>query len=292
MECMHRRKFIKSSFLAGGLAAMNPFPYELYASEKKKNANDIIKLGNTGIEVSRLAMGTGTHGVNRASNQTRKLGVKGLGELLHSAYDQGIFFWDSADQYGTHPHLKEALKYVPREKVVILTKTHASTEEEMKADLDRFRQEIGTDYLDIVLLHFMTKDNWPELKTGAMNMLSQAREDGIVRAHGVSCHSLGALKAAAATDWVQVDLARINPYGSRMDAEVPIVVDVLKDMKKKGKSIIGMKLFGAGELTDKLDECLQYALEQDFVDCFTIGQEDRGQMEDLMTRIPAASTRG
>jgi aryl-alcohol dehydrogenase-like predicted oxidoreductase len=289
---MHRRDFIKSSLLAGGVAAINPFPHELYAAEKKKNANDIIKLGNTGIEVSRLAMGTGTHGVNRASNQTRKLGVKGLGELLHSAYDQGIFFWDSADQYGTHPHLKEALKYVPREKVVILTKTHATTEEEMKADLDRFRQEIGTDYLDIVLLHFMTKDNWPELKTGAMNMLSQAREDGIVRAHGVSCHTLGALKAAAATDWVQVDLARINPYGSRMDAEVPVVVDVLKDMKKKGKSIIGMKLFGAGELTDKLDECLQYTLGQDFVDCFTIGQEDRSQMEDLMSRIPAASTRG
>jgi len=292
MKCMHRRDFIKSSLLAGGVAAINPFPHELYAAEKKKNANDIIKLGNTGIEVSRLAMGTGTHGVNRASNQTRKLGVKGLGELLHSAYDQGIFFWDSADQYGTHPHLKEALKYVPREKVVILTKTHATTEEEMKADLDRFRQEIGTDYLDIVLLHFMTKDNWPELKTGAMNMLSQAREDGIVRAHGVSCHTLGALKAAAATDWVQVDLARINPYGSRMDAEVPVVVDVLKDMKKKGKSIIGMKLFGAGELTDKLDECLQYTLGQDFVDCFTIGQEDRSQMEDLMSRIPAASTRG
>ncbi|MGD9328252.1 MAG: aldo/keto reductase [Cyclobacteriaceae bacterium] len=289
---MHRREFIKSSLLAGGVATMNPFPHALYASEKKKNANDIIKLGDTGIEVSRLAMGTGTHGVNRASNQTRKLGVKGLGELLHSAYDQGIFFWDSADQYGTHPHLKEALKYVPREKVVILTKTHATTEEEMKADLDRFRQEIGTDYLDIVLLHFMTKDNWPELKTGAMNVLSQAREDGIVRAHGVSCHTLGALKAAAATDWVQVDLARINPYGSRMDAEVPVVVDVLKDMKKKGKSIIGMKLFGAGELTDKLDECLQYTLGQDFVDCFTIGQEDRGQMEDLLTRIPAASTRG
>ena len=125
-----------------------------------------------------------------------------------------------------------------------------------------------------------------------MNVLSQAREDGIVRAHGVSCHTLGALKAAAATDWVQVDLARINPYGSRMDAEVPVVVDVLKDMKKKGKSIIGMKLFGAGELTDKLDECLQYTLGQDFVDCFTIGQEGRSQMEDLLTRIPAASTRG
>jgi 1-deoxyxylulose-5-phosphate synthase len=77
--------------------------------EKKKYANDVIELGNTGIKVSRLAMGTGTHGVNRSSNQTRKLGVEGLGQLLHNAYDEGIFFWDSADQYGTHPHLKEAL---------------------------------------------------------------------------------------------------------------------------------------------------------------------------------------
>jgi len=292
MKHCNRRDFVKSSLLAGGLIAMNPFPYPAYTGEKKKYANDVIELGNTGVKVSRLAMGTGTHGVNRSSNQTRKLGIKGLAELLHNAYDEGIFFWDSADQYGTHPHLKEALKYVPREKVVILTKTHATTAEEMKADLDRFRQEIGTDYLDIVLLHFMTKDDWPQIKKAGMEVLSQAREDGIVRAHGVSCHTLGALKAAAASDWVQVDLARINPYGSRMDADVPTVVNVLKDMKKKGKSIIGMKLFGAGELTDKVDECLQYSLAQDFVDCFTIGQEDHNQMNDLRKRIPEASVRG
>lgn len=289
---MHRRKFIKSSLLAGGVAALNPFPYSAFASEKKKYANDVIKLGNTGIELSRLAMGTGTHGVNRSSNQTRKLGVKGLGELLHAAYDQGIFFWDSADQYGTHPHLKEGLKYVPREKVVIMTKTHATTAEEMKADLDRFRQEIGTDYLDIVLLHVQTKPDWPELKAAGMEVLSEAREKGIIRAHGVSCHTLEALKAAAASDWVQVDLARINPYGAHMDAEVPIVVDVLRDMKKKGKGIIGMKIFGAGDLVDKRDECLQYTLAQDYVDCFTIGQEDQNQMIDLTKRIPDSSTRG
>jgi len=292
MKHCNRRDFVKTSVLAGGLLAMNPFPYHTYASEEKKYANDVIELGNTGVKVSRLAMGTGTHGVNRSSNQTRKLGVKGLAELLHNAYDEGIFFWDSADQYGTHPHLKEALKYVPREQVVILTKTHATTEQEMKDDLDRFRQEIGTDYLDIVLLHFMTKDDWPELKKAGMEVLSQAREDGIVKAHGVSCHTLGALKAAAASDWVQVDLARINPYGSRMDADVPTVVNVLKEMKQKGKSIIGMKLFGAGELTDKVDECLQYTLAQDFVDCFTIGQEDHDQMNDLRKKIPESSVRG
>ena len=113
-------------------------------------------------------MGTGTHGFSHRSYQTELLGIQGLARLLNTAYDEGINFWDSADQYGTHPHLKEALKYVPREKVTILTKTHATTEDEMKKDLDRFREEIGTDYLDIVLLHFQTKDNWPGYASTAL----------------------------------------------------------------------------------------------------------------------------
>ncbi|MCK5369030.1 MAG: aldo/keto reductase, partial [Cyclobacteriaceae bacterium] len=251
-----------------------------------------VTLGNTGIELTRLAMGTGTHGVNKQSNQTRKLGVKGLGELLRAAYDEGLTFWDSADQYGTHPHLKEALKFVPREKVTILTKTHATTEQEMRDDLDRFRNELGTDYLDIVLLHFMTDANWPKIKTGAMEVLAQAREDGIIKAHGVSCHTLGALKAAADSDWVQVDLARINPYASRMDGAVDEVVPVLKKMKAQGKGIIGMKILGAGQLVDRVDECLQYTLGQDFIDCFTIGQEGFDQTKDLLKRIPESSVRG
>lgn len=287
-----RRDFLKASMLTAGAFALNPFQHQLYASEVKKFATDRIILGNTGIEMSRMAMGTGTHGVNRQSNQTRKLGVKGVGELLHAAYDEGINFWDSADQYGTHPHLKEALKYVPREKVVILTKTHATTEQEMKDDLDRFRTELGTDYLDICLLHFMTDPEWPKKKTGAMEVLAQAREDGIIRAHGVSCHTLGALQAAADSDWVQVDLARINPYASRMDGTVDEVVPVLKKMKSQGKGMIGMKILGAGQLTDKIDECLQYALGQDFIDCFTIGQEGFHETKDLLKRIPEASVRG
>jgi glutamate synthase domain-containing protein 1 len=108
----------------------------------------------------------------------------------------------------------------------------------------------------------------------------------------VSCHSLGALEAAADSDWVQVDMARINPYGSRMDDTVPTVEKVLKKMKSRGVGIIGMKIFGAGSLTDRLDQCLQYALAQDFIDCFTIGQEDDQQMIDLVKRIPEASVRG
>jgi predicted aldo/keto reductase-like oxidoreductase len=188
--------------------------------------------------------------------------------------------------------LKEGLKYVPSEKVVVLSKTHATTEKEMWDDLDRFRKELGTDYIDIMLLHFMTDANWPEMKKGAMNVLERAREDGIIRAHGVSCHTMGALKAAADSDWVQVDLARINPYAARMDGPVDDVVPVLRKMKERGKGVIGMKIFGAGQLRDKADECLQYTMGQDFIDCFTIGQEGFDETKDLLKRIPAASVRG
>lgn len=289
---MKRRDFLKNSMVAAGAVAAVQFPYHTYAGEVKKYASDRVMLGNTGIELSRLAMGTGTHGVNRSSNQTRKLGVEGVAELLHAAYDQGINFWDSADQYGTHPHLKAGLKYVPREKVVIMSKTHAKTEAEMKADLDRFRKELNTDYIDIVLLHCMMNANWAENRKGAMEYLSRAREDGIIRTHGVSCHTLSALEAAADNDWVKVDLARINPDGAVMDAEVPVVEKVLKKMKAQGKGIIGMKIFGAGRLRGQVDECLQYTLGQDFVDCFTIGQENAKEMNDLVKRMPAASVRG
>ena len=208
---MKRSTFLRNSLLAAGAVSMNPFPYHLFAGDKKKYATDLVELGNTGIKLTRLAMGTGTRGINKESNQTRKLGLRGLGDFLHYTYDNGILFWDSADQYGTHPHLKEALKRVPREKVVILTKTHAKTEKAMKADLDRFRQEIGTDYLDIVLLHNMQNANWNQNRKGAMDVLGVAREDGLIRAHGVSCHTIQALRTAAREEWVQVDLARFNP---------------------------------------------------------------------------------
>jgi len=288
---MKRREFLKTSLLTTGAVALNPFPHHLLAGSEKLYASDVVPLGSTGIDLTRMAMGTGTHGVNKKSNQTRRLGIQGLADLLKAAYDEGVRFWDSADQYGTHPHLKRALTMVPREKVVILTKTHATTEAEMKADLDRFRQELGTDYLDIVLLHNMQDANWPNVKKAAMDVLAQAREDGIVRTHGVSCHTLGALQAAVRTDWVQVDLARINPAGVVMDADVPTVVGTLKRMKEAGKAIIAMKVFGAGRLRDRIDECLQYSLAQPYIDCFTLGVESEKEMRELLVKIPAASTR-
>lgn len=286
---MKRRTFLKTGASAVSLSA---FPYHLFAGTTQKLASDVVTLGPRKIKLSRLAMGTGTNGAGGSSNQTKKLGLEGVANMMRAAVDNGINFWDSADQYGTHAHLKEALKKTPREKVVIMSKTHASTEAEMKSDIDRFRREIGTDYIDILLLHCMMDADWPNRKKGAMEYISQLQERGIVRTKGVSCHTMGALKASAASPWVEVDLARLNPAGVAMDASPAEVIPVLKQMKASGKGIIGMKIFGAGKLRNKTDECLQYALSQDVLDCFTIGSENVNEMLELTKKIPASSTRG
>jgi aryl-alcohol dehydrogenase-like predicted oxidoreductase len=288
---INRREFFLRSAATAGVAGFQFFPHDLFASETKKHATDRIHLGPMKVEVSRLAQGSGTNGVGGSSNQTRKLGVQGLADLFDAAYDQGITFWDCADQYGTHPHVKLALKKVPREKVTILTKTRASTEKEMRADLDRFRRELGTDYLDILLLHCMVDGNWPEQKKGAMAVISEAKAKGIVRTHGTSCHTLEALQTAAANPWVEVDLARINPAKVAMDSEVNTVIGVLRQMKAAGKGVIGMKILGAGRLRTEVDKSLQFALSLDCVDAFTIGSEGQSEMLDLVKKIPAASVR-
>jgi 1-deoxyxylulose-5-phosphate synthase len=288
---MNRRHFLQSTGV--GALSLASFPYRLFAGETKKHATDKVMLGPRKIAVSRLAMGTGTVGSGGSSNQTRKLGYTGLAELLRAAYDQGVTFWDAADQYGSHPYLREALKTVPREKVVILTKTNSSNAAEVKADLDRFRRELSTDYIDILLLHCMTDGDWNRTMRGPMEVISEAREKGIVRSHGTSCHTLSALRTAAAEPWVEVDLARINPAQLHMDSDPRTVLSVLRQMKQAGKGVIGMKILGQGGLRHKVDESLQFALthQPDYFDGFTIGSESRAEMEDLLRKIPAASTR-
>ena len=282
----------RRTFLTTGAISLSAFPYHLFAGTVKKNASDVVELGPRKIKVSRLAMGTGTNGAGGSSNQTRKLGVDGVANMLRSAYDDGVTFFDSADQYGSHPHVGAALKKLPREKVQLLSKTHASTKAEMMADIDRFRKELGTDYIDILLLHCMLDSNWPERKRGAMDAITELQAKGIVRTKGVSCHTMGALKAAAKEPWVEVDLARFNPAGAVMDADVATVTAVLQDMKASGKGIIGMKILGAGKLRDRADESIQYALSTGIVDCFTIGSENVSEFQDLVKKIPAASLRG
>jgi aryl-alcohol dehydrogenase-like predicted oxidoreductase len=255
---------------------------------RKFTAVDTVNIGKTGIQTSRLAMGTGTVGSGHHSHQTA-LGIKGLSELLLNGYDHGLRFFDAADSYGSHPHVAEALKHVPRDKVTVLTKTWARDAATARADLERFRRELGTDYLDICLMHCLTEGDWTERYRAVMDVFSEAKQKGIIRAHGCSCHSIEALRAATKSPWVEVHLVRINPIGSFMDADPQTVVSVMREMRATGKGIVGMKILGQGDLRNRQDEALKFALGLDLLDAFTIGAESKAEQEDLIGRIAAAA---
>jgi aryl-alcohol dehydrogenase-like predicted oxidoreductase len=249
-----------------------------------RTAADQVVLGATGIRVSRLAMGSGTHGYGGSSDQTR-LGVSAFAGLLGYGYGQGVTFFETADQYGAHPHLREAIRQIGRQRVVVLTKSNSETSAGIQADLDRFRTELGIDMIDIVLLHNKTSARWTTECEGAMETLSRAKESGAIRAHGVSCHSIAALRLAAATPWVDVDLARVNPAGLIMDAAPATVIEVLRQMKAAGKGVIGMKILGEGQLGANLDGAIPHAVRLDAIDAFTIGFTSRAQLDQVITKI-------
>ncbi len=255
------------------------------AGSTRKSASDQVMLGATGIMVSRLAMGSGTHGSGGTSAQT-ELGVATFARLLVEGYhEQGITFWETADQYGSHPHLKEAMRQVGRQNVVVITKSHAQTASQMQTDVERFLMELGTDHIDAILLHAITSATWTQECAGAMEYLARAKERGLIRAHGTSCHSLEALRLAARTPWVEVDFARINPARIQMDADPATVISVLRDMRAAGKGVVGMKILGVGQLANQMDTAVRHAVQLDAIDSFTIGFTSRTQLDQLVTKI-------
>jgi 1-deoxyxylulose-5-phosphate synthase len=291
---MLRRDFLRRSArtLSAAMLAANPVARAALIDPeplpKKFHATDEVVLGRTGIRTSRLAMGTGTVGFGGASNQTR-LGTSPLTRLLLDGYNEnGLRFFDSADSYGSHPYVAAALKKIPRDKVTVLTKTDDRDPAGVRDDLDRYRKELGVDYIDVVLIHCVTESDWTTRYRGVMDVLSEAKQKGIIRAHGVSCHSIGALRAAAASPWVEVDLVRLNPIGSHMDADPDTVISVIKQMRTQGKGIIGMKILGQGDLRSKPGEAIRYALSTGVLDAFTIGAESPQEQKDLIQRIAAA----
>ncbi len=285
MHQCNRRQFIRQSIAAGAALALPPTIWPA----QPRHANDIIELGPQKLKVSRMAIGTGTFGGGQSSNQMRKLGAEGLADVFWDAYDNGVIFWDLADGYGSHAAAKVALKKVPREKVIISTKTAARSADAMKADLDRFRQEMGTDYIDIILLHSRMSPKWTELDKGPMDVLAEAKDRKLVRSVGISCHSMEAMKLAAKSPWLDICLSRLNQFGIRMDGDTDEVLPLIADMRAAGKGLIAMKVLGEGQLRNRVEDALRFAATKDAVHCFTIGTESREEFHKNFDIIPKVS---
>ena len=179
---------------------------------------EYVNIGKEQIRASRMGFGTGSSGFTGDNLQTR-LTVKELSGLLHYAYERwGINFWDTGYTYGTHPHVSEALRRVPRNEVVISTKFSDSYERTAEKKLAETLRALNTDYIDICLLHGVRNPFEFRMRSGALRALVKAKERGYVRVIGLSAHGIGGIEAAVLEPEIEVLFARLNWSGASMDA--------------------------------------------------------------------------
>jgi 1-deoxyxylulose-5-phosphate synthase len=309
---MTRREFIKETTISAGVAWAASHIPGFSAEAQVRKVSDQVALGKTGIKLSRLGFGCGTN----SGEMQRGLGHKNFNDLVRYAYDQGITYFDTADAYGTHTWVGEAIKGMPREKLYIQSKIMAypgmggfgggmgmrGNSESALNLLDRFRKELGVDYIDTVLLHCQIAPDWDEQMKPLREGLEEAKQKKIIRAHGVSCHSLQATTKAASLNWVDVNLVRVNPQGVNIDtpalsvfgnsdeSHFPAVVEQLKIMKKNGHGVIGMKMIGEGAFTNIEDrkKAFTWAMQSNLVDAVVAGMKNRKEIDEAIHHINAA----
>ena len=293
MAKSNRREFIQTAVAAGGAIALGlKTTTPVKALVKGKKATDRVALGKSGISVSLIGVGTGSVGSNHSSNQTR-LGQEGFTSLMRHAFDQGINFFDLADQYGSNPYFGRAMKGVPREQYIIQTKTNSRDPQKAREDIDRFLQELGTDYIDSLIIHCVTEADWTTRFRGVMDVFEEAKKQGKIRAHGVTCHSFEALQAAEASDWVQINQVRWNQQAKHMDADVPTVRALFQKMRAKGQGMIGMKVVGQGDMLQgggalSPEQCYRFQIESGVVDAFVLGVEKKEHIDQMIRGTQAA----
>lgn len=284
MQNLTRREFLKTA--AAGT---------LLTTSRLLQAQDVnimgpVPLGKSGIQITRFAMGSGTSGYSQSSEQTRA-GMAQFQKMTAHAWESGIRLFETADLYGSHTFFREALKEHDREEYVLETKIWNRNSDwnqykGVNEAIDRFRHELDTDYLDIVLLHCMTNGNWQKEFAQDMEDLTALKEQKIIKAVGVSCHNLDALKVAAESEWIDVIQARINAYGPNMDASPEEVMPVLQKAHDAGKGVIGMKIYGCGKCIapEQRQKSLEYVWTSGNVDAITIGYTETAHIDDTLSR--------
>lgn len=284
-----RREFLENAVAgtAGALVAGNLAD----AAVAGADPTAIVTLGKH-LKATRIACGTGMSGWMRQTNQTR-LGREKLENLLAYCYDQNVRLFDLADLYGTMPYAGRVLKDKPRDSFSLVSKIWPHPRglpETERPDADvcikRFLKELQTDYIDLVQIHCLSKPDWPKTFRRQMDIMAKCKEEGLIRAHGVSCHSIGALEAAADEPWCDVVHARVNPFGHRTDGPMEQVVPILKKIHAAGKGIIAMKLIGEGKFDPKQrEESIKFVVGLGCIDVLVVGFEKTAEVDEFKTRV-------
>jgi 1-deoxyxylulose-5-phosphate synthase len=285
MPHFSRRDFLKTAAVLAATPA--------YAA--KRSATDWVTLGDSGIKVTRLALGTGTFG----GRVQRELGQEQFTRLVRHAYDSGVRFFETADAYtGMQEMLGIALKGIPRDSYKLMTKFRLREADKPEETIDRLRMELQSEYFDILLMHCVRTPDWMQQFTRLRDEISEAKQKKIVLAHGASCHGLLPLRAFPNNDWLDVALLRVNHDGTRMDTlegkdsspekgDVKQVVSHISKIRSQGTGVIGMKIIGEGAFRspEQRDASIRSVMKLGTVDAVTIGFKSTAEIDEAITRI-------
>lgn len=292
-----RRQFIKGTAALAGATFLSSCNIGPLAIGRKPTAVDQVPLGKTGLKLSRLGFGTGSKG----GSIQRALGANEFNRLIRYAYDQGITYIDTSESYRTHTMVREAIRGLDREKLFIQSKMPGLPEKPLEV-LERYRKELGVDYIDSLLVHCAVRADWDEGRKRLLDAFEEAKAKKIILAHGVSCHTLPALTKAARLDWVDVNLVRINPQGAHIDTTVeqwdaksnasclPAVLEQIKVMRQNRHGVIGMKIIGNGDFTQPEDreKSIRFTMQSGLVDAVVIGFKSTAEIDEAILRINSA----
>lgn len=287
-----RRDFLKSSVAAtmlsgfGGAAGM--------AQGAKLSATDLVTLGKSNVKVTRLAFGTGTHG----GRVQRELGQEEFTRLVRHAYDRGIRFFETAESYHGMPEmLAIALKGIPRDSYKLMTKYSTPASGDPAPKIDQFRKQLGTEYIDILLLHCLRPPTWTSDYQSLQDGFSEAKSRKIILAQGASVHGLPALRTFPGNQWLEIAMIRMNHNGTKMDTpemrdvpeqgNVDEVVAHTKKVHAQGMGVISMKLCGEGRFTsaEDRDAAMKFAMKLGCVDAVTIGFKSTAEIDEAVDRM-------
>jgi len=286
-----RRDFLKTGVAAtvlsgiGGVAGL---------AQTKRSATDWVTLGKSNVKVTRLAFGTGTF----SGRVQRELGQPEFTRLVRYAYDRGIRFFETAESYHEMPEmLAIALKGVPRDSYRLMMKYSTPASGDPAPKIDQYRKQLGTEYIDILLLHCLRPPTWSSDYASLQDGFSEAQQKKIILARGASVHGLPALRTFPGNQWLEIAMIRMNHNGTKMDTpemrdvdapgNVDEVVAHTKQVHAQGMGVISMKLCGEGRFTraEDRDASMKFAMNLGCVDSVTIGFKNTAEIDEAIERM-------
>ncbi|HNZ09197.1 MAG TPA: aldo/keto reductase [Bacillota bacterium] len=237
------------------------------------------RLGRSGITVSRMCLGTLTVGSLQMGMDPKK-----AADVFEAAYEKGVDFYDSAMIYGSHPHVNEFLKRVPRDKVTITSKSYDYTYDGMRKSVETALRQLGTDYIDIYLMHEQESRLTLKGHEDGFKCLVDCKEQGLIRAVGVSTHACEVAEAASELDFLDVLHPMFN-YKSIgfLDGGIERMEKAVARAHEAGLGVYAMKILGGGLMIGEIQKALRWALANDDLDSIAIGIANKRELElDLM----------